>query len=140
MRRTLSGLAPTDAFGQETLEHITYDEQVRVEITRPRNLKHHRKFFKLLETVYAHQSLYPTMTSFRGAVEVALGHGETVKLGGGRTIIIPKSISFANMDQAAFEQLYDRAVELITTRILPGLERDDVVREVDDILAGNRAA
>ena len=138
MRRTLTGLRPTDAIGGEALERVPLNEDVKVEITRPRRIKFHRKFFALLNAVFAHQSTYATMNTFRAAIEVALGFGETIKLPDGRTIIIPKSISFASLDQAEFEQLFDRAVELIVTRIIPGLDSDDLRREVDDIILGNR--
>jgi hypothetical protein len=136
MRRKLGSLRPIDPTSAEILERIPQDEDVKVEITRPRNVRHHRKFFALLNAIYPHQDTYPTRDSFRAAISTALGFGETVKLPDGRTIIIPHSISFAKMDQSAFEQFYDRAVLLIMTRILPGVNRADLDREVADILAG----
>lgn len=141
MRRQLGSLRPVDPASAEALERIPAGQDVRVEITRPRNIQHHRKFFALLNAIFPHQSVYPTHKSFRAAMTVALGFGETYKLGDGRTIIIPGSISFDKMDQAEFEQFYDRAVELIVTRILPGVGRADLNREVSDIMAGyGRAA
>lgn len=139
MRRSLGSLRPIDPTSAEILDRIAKDEDVKVEITRPRNVKHHRKFFALLNAIYPHQDIYPTRTSFRAALSAALGFGETVKLGDGRTIIVPHSISFAKMDQTEFEAFYDRAVELILTRIVPGVGRADLAREVDDILAGRSA-
>ena len=138
MRRTLTGLRPTDAIGGEALERVPLNEDVKVEITRPRRLGHHRKFFALLAAVYPHQSTYGSQNLFRAAIEVALGFGESVKLPDGRMIIVPKSISFANMDQAEFDALFDRAVELIVSRIIPGIDSDDLRREVDEIILGNR--
>lgn len=136
MQRTLTGLKPTDRLSAEALERVPLGKDVRAEITRPRNLKYHRKFFALLKAIFPHQNIYPTMTLFRGAIEIALGFGETFKMPDGRTMMVPHSISFASMDQTEFEALFDRAVELITTRILPGLDRDDLNREVAEILAG----
>lgn len=136
MQRTLGGLKATDAAGEEALAKIKPGQEVKVEITRPRHLVFHRKYFALLNVIYPHQSAYPTMTSFRGAMAVALGFGETVKLSRGRSIILPHSISFASMDQTEFEQLYDKTVELILTRILPGIDRDDVAREVEQVMLG----
>lgn len=138
MRRTLTGLRPTDALGGEALERVPLNEDVRVEITRPRRLGHHRKFFALLNAVFPHQTTYGSLNLFRAAIEVSLGFGESVKLPGGRTIIIPKSIGFSSMDQTEFDTLFDKAVELIVTRIIPGLDSDDLRKEVDDIILGNR--
>jgi hypothetical protein len=140
MRRQLGALRPSDPASAEVLERLPADEDVRVEVFRPRNVKLHRKFFALLQVVYPHQNLYPTFDTFRAAIEVALGYGDSVKVGKGRTIIVPKSISFAKLDQAGFEQLYERAVDLITTRILPAVHRADLEREVADILAGREKA
>lgn len=136
MQRTLGGLKATDAAGEEALAKIKPGQEVKVEITRPRHIVYHRKYFALLNVIYPHQAIYPTMTSFRGAIAVALGFGETVKLSRGRSIIIPQSISFASMDQTEFEQLYDKTVELIVTRILPGIDREDVAREVEQVMLG----
>jgi hypothetical protein len=41
---------------------------------------------------------------------------------------------------AGFEQFYERALDVITTRILPKINREDVEREVAEILAGRQAA
>lgn len=139
MRRTLTGLAATDPAGEEALASIPLGEEVRAEITRPRNIKHHRKFFALLRVIYPHQTIYATNKNFRAAITCALGYGDTVKLPDGRTIIIPQSISFAKMDQIAFSEFYDRALTLIVERILPGIDRDDVNAQVDSILAGYAA-
>ena len=137
MRRTLTGLRAVDALGEEAIESIPLGEVVKAEITRPRNVRHHRKFFALLNVIYPHQQLYATRNSFRAAMTCALGFGETVKLPDGRTIIVPGSISFAKMDQTAFEQFYDRALTLITERILPGIDRADVTEQVNSVLAGH---
>lgn len=136
-RRVLGSLKPIDAMGEEAIGGIKAGEVVRVEVTRPRNVKHHRKFFALLNVIYPHQTTYPTPEQFRAAITVALGFGESIKLLGGRTIIVPGSISFSKMDQAEFDKFYDRAVELIATKVLPGIDRADVDREVNDILEGN---
>lgn len=136
LRRQMGALRPIDAVGEQVLADIPPGEIVRVTIRRPRNVQHHRKFFALLNAIYPHQDLYPSEETLLAAIKVALGYGESVKLPDGRTIIVPSSISFAKMDQRAFEGFYDRALTLILTKILPGVDRADLEREVTDILAG----
>lgn len=138
MQRSLGSLKPVDETGAEIIGKISAGETVRCEITRPRNLAHHRKFFALLNVIYPHQTVYGSRAAFRAAIEVALGFGETVKLPDSRIIIIPTSISFANMDQTAFDALFEKAIDLIITRILPGIDRADLNREVDSIILGQR--
>jgi hypothetical protein len=140
MVRGLGGLRPSNAIGVETLERIPTGQEVKVEITRPRHLIHHRKFFALLQAIYPHQQTYATMRAFRAALTCAAGHCEVAHLPDGRTVLIPESISFSKLDQAGFEQFYERALDVITTRILPKINREDVEREVAEILAGRQAA
>lgn len=135
-RRQMGALRPVDAAGEQALADIPQGELVRVTIRRPRNVLHHRKWFALLNVIFPHQSLYPTQETLLAAIKVALGYGDTVKLPDGRTIIVPGSISFAKMDQTAFTSFYDRAVNLIVTKIIPGVGREDLEREVNEILDG----
>lgn len=140
LQRRMSALRPIDEAGASALADIPQGEIVRVTIRRPRNLMHHRKFFALIKAIFPHQAHYPTEETLLAAIKVALGYGESVKLHDGRTIIIPSSISFAKMDQGAFDSFYDRALHLILTKILPGVDRKDLDREVADILAGYGSA
>jgi hypothetical protein len=140
LRKTVGGLKPSNRISQEAYDAIPLNAEVKAEITRPRHLVHHRKWFALLQVIFPHQTAYPTMDSFLAAIKCALGHGETVKLPDGRTVLVPGSISFAKLDQAEFSSFYDRALDLIVTRILPGIGREDVEREVEEILAGREAA
>ncbi len=55
---------------------------------------------------------------------------------GGREILRPKSISFAAMDQTAFESFYDGAVAMILERLLPNTDRADLETRVHEILGG----
>lgn len=139
LRRTIGGLKPDNALGEEIIAKIPMGSVVSAEIRRPRHLRHHRKLFALLQAIFPHQDTYPTFKAFRAAVLCAVGHCEAVPLPDGRTVLVPESISFAKLDQSGFEQLYDRALDLILTRILPGIDRDDVEREVSTILAGRWA-
>jgi hypothetical protein len=43
------------------------------------------------------------------------------------------------MDQASFDQFYERVVQVILTRILPGVSNAELERQVVDILQGEAA-
>lgn len=136
LRRQMGALRPIDAMGEQAIADIPQNELVRVTIKRPRNVQHHRKFWALVAAIFPHQSLYPTEEALLAAMKVALGFGSQVTLPDKRIIVIPGSISFAKMDQKAFDQFYERAVALIVSKILPNVDRKDLEREVADILAG----
>lgn len=144
MRRHLNSLMPVDAYGLDALQKLPSGDKdrslLKAVITVPRNAKHSRKFHALLGVVFPHQDTYPTRDSFLAAVKMALGYADSVKLDKGRTIIVPNSISFGKMDQAEFDEFYEKALDLIQTRILPNINREDVEREVNEVLAGREAA
>lgn len=140
LQKVLGSLRPVDAMGEAELADLPDKVTVKAVITQPRNGAHHRKFFALLNVIYPHQDQYTTHSSFLAAIKVALGYGETVKLDDGRTVLVPGSISFGKMDQTAFEEFYNRAMVLICERIVPGINRRDVEREVSEIMAGREAA
>ena len=140
LRRVLSRLAPADAASEELLNALPTGKEVKAVITIPRNVKHHRKFFALLNVIFPHQETYPTRESLLNAIKCALGYGETITLPDGRIVLSPGSISFSKMDQNDFNAFYERAVRLITERILPGVDSTDLEREVEEILQGRQAA
>lgn len=132
----MGAIRPIDAAGEQLLADIPSSELLKVEISRPRNPGHHRKWRALIKAIFPHQNTYPTEEMLIAAMKVALGFGDSVKTPDGRTIIIPRSLSFAKLDQKGFEEFYDRALLLILNKILPGVDRKDLEREVADILAG----
>jgi hypothetical protein len=140
LKRSVDHLVPANAQSLELMRQIKDDRWVLASIRNPRNVKHHRKYWALIQAVFPHQDTWPTLKSFQRQMKKALGHGEWVTSKDGRREFIEDSIGFASMDQTEFEEFYKRAVEVILTRVLPGVDSDDLAREVDDILAGKRAA
>jgi hypothetical protein len=135
LRKTMGALRAMDAAGEEVLADIPNNELVRVQISRPRNPQHHRKWRALIAAIFPHQDTYPTEDMLIAAIKVALGYGDTIKLPDGRAIIVPKSLSFAKLDQVGFDAFYDRALSLILNKILPGVGKSELEQEISGILA-----
>lgn len=132
-------LIPADALSAEMLDGMGKGEVVRAVITRPRNEKHHRKFFALMNVVFEAQDRYPTMDHLLRAIKIGVGLYELIPLTKTQTVIEVGSISFASMDQAAFTQFYDRVVKLIVTKILPGTDSAELEARVLEIIGGGHA-
>lgn len=140
LRRRMGALYPVSRGDEEAIQRVPEGKVLKASITQPRNVKHHRKFMALLNAVYPHQSAYATFDSFHAAVKVALGHGETVVLPDKRVMVVPKSISFAQMDQLQFDEFYTAAVELICAKVIPGINKPELEQQVEDILEGRQYA
>lgn len=140
IRTQLGHLVPANAQSKEALDKLPVNEWRLASIRLPRNVKFLRKWMALQAAVYPHQDEWPTFNSFKRAIKKALGLGEWVVSKSGHREFEEGSISFAKMDEDEFEQFYERGVELILTRVLPGVDREDLNREIEDILAGRKAA
>jgi hypothetical protein len=131
-------LAAADPISLEALESIREKETVTASIHRNRNPAHHRKLWALIAAVFPSQSQYATQQDLLNALKVATGYFETGQTIEGIPFMIPKSISYVSMSQTPFEQWYDRVVDVILTRILPNVNRDELADQVNDILEGRR--
>jgi hypothetical protein len=124
-------LHPADDESAEQLRRLGRGEILRFTARRPRNLGHHRKFFALLDLLYENQELYTDREQFRRAVIIEAGHFDDQRLLDGTVVRTARSISFASMDQSAFEAVYDSVVAVALTALLPGIDRQDLEQEVE---------
>ena len=129
-------LEATDIAGIEAIASLSHDELVTVRVTRPRNIKHHRLFFGLLNLVFRSQNYYATSEHMLDDIKEAVGHYEVVPSKFGGTRRRPKSINFNSMDQTAFNEFYEKAMHFILTEILPRMDRADLEQRVYEILGG----
>jgi hypothetical protein len=134
-----SKLVAADPISYDAIQSIRAKERVTASIRRSRNPRHHAKLFALLQVVFENQKQCPTVHDLLNALKLATGLFET-----GMTIdkvpyVVPQSIAFASMTQDRFEQWYDRAVEVILTKILPAANRKELDDRVHQILDGYHA-
>lgn len=132
-----SKLAAADPLSAESIAGLKHGETLTATIRRQRNPAHHRKWWALVGVVFEHQTLYATQQDLNNAIKIACGYFESGKTIEGMPWTQPKSISYAAMDQTSFEQFYNRAVDVILTRILPNVQRADLEARVHEILDGN---
>lgn len=129
LRRELFGFVPTDEAGEAFAKSVKLGECVSVDMKRPRNLAHHRKFFGMLQIIFNNQERYATLDHLLTAFKFAIKHTEIIRTKRG-DIEVPKSISFAAMSQDEFNELYQRAVDFVLTEVVPGLGVEELEREL----------
>jgi hypothetical protein len=59
---------------------------------------------------------------------------EEVKFHGEKVWWVAKSISFNSMSQDQFRKFFDDSMDCIVTEVLPGVHRDDLIREVEGMI------
>lgn len=125
-------LQPGDADAEQALAKIADDTYVMANVRRPRNLDHHRKFFKLMRVIAENTDVHPEV--LRALVLIEAGHCHVVKRKDGRIDRFPKSIDFTSVDQTEFEEIWDRSVDYIVKHIIPGMNKTELTSEIEELL------
>lgn len=134
------GLFPGDAEAGAAFAKMKDGAGYLVSLHRPRNLSHHKKLFALLNLVQDNTDRWPTVETLLDDLKISTGLFETrVNAVTGIPYVVAKSISFASMPQDEFEQWFGRAVDLICKQVLD-MDREYLLAEIGDVLAGRRAA
>lgn len=97
----------------DNIKKLPLNEVVEVEIKRKRNIKFHKKFFALINLVFQNQEVYTNIEHLRKDLIIASGHYELRHNIEGLEIAEAKSISFSNMDETEFNDLYNSVVDTI---------------------------
>jgi Protein of unknown function (DUF1367) len=135
LTRTLAGFAAHDDAAKEILRKIKVGKVVKCEITTPRNLHHHRKFFALLTTVWQAAGEWATVEDLLVELKIKLGVTQDVVIReSGEIVKIVGSISFAKMDQTAFDEFYERSIRALC-KMAGGIDSDMLRQEVLQQLA-----
>lgn len=132
LRRRGNSLVAVDEHAQEAIGRLGAEADIYVWLKQARNPKHHRKFFALVNTIFKAQSKYPTQESLLTAIKIAVGHVDTFVGADGKVYYVVRSLSFDAMDQAEFDRFYEAVIDIVVTRLLPGVRRSDLKRELEE--------
>lgn len=136
-RVTSTGLVPLYGSDYEAKQRLRDGDDVLCSITKPRNYEFLKKFFALVRLAYdnlperLHQMLgIRSEEDMLDCIKIDLGL-YTEHWHGGRKVLKLGSISFAAMDQAEFEKVYNMTITLILDKYLRGTDRQELVEEIE---------
>lgn len=147
--RTLTGYTPADAEAQKVANRHKPGQVVVADVVVPRNNKFMRKYFALLKLgfeywepedgkarTYKGHTIEKNFERFRGDVAILAGFYEATWNINGELRLEPKSISFANMEEDEFEQLYSKSIQVLLDKVLAakGFTPAEIDRAVDELL------
>lgn len=124
-------LIPAMESEAEKLKRFKVGATIRADVAQMRNYKHHKKWFSLVtlafdvwtETVpeleYNGVPVERNFERFRQDLIILAGYYAPVFDVRGQIHLEAKSISFANMSQEEFENLYSKTIDVILQKILP---------------------
>ena len=130
--RTSTGLRPYSDDDYEEMKKIKVGTIVKANIVRPRNVKFHRKFFSLIRAAWdclteQQRINLRSVDTFREELMITSGFSEPLyDLNGQKFLEKAKSISFAKMDEPAFNEVYSKVLDtILTVMVANGVTEDE---------------
>jgi len=129
VKNTFRGLVPMYDTDLDNKKKLKIDEQYLVTIKMPRNIKFHRKMFALYNLVFQNQESYRFLEDLRRDITIEAGFYRERTNIYGEVIKEAESISFANMDDDVFSQLYNRSLDVIVKYF--HFDRQSMIDEIE---------
>lgn len=101
---------------------------IEAETKEKRNVKLHRKFFKLVHLVYENQERYKSEAELRARLMISVGAVNMYYTETGEAIFVPWSISFNSMDDYSFRDLYPKLVDACI-KIIP-VDKNELIEYI----------
>jgi len=116
LRNTISGLVPIYPSDQDEKRKLKLGVDYLVEVTNPRNIGFHKKFFALLNIGHENTNLDMPFDTYRKYILMKAGYYKAYDTPKG-VFYDAESISFASMSQDKFEEVYSRVLDKIIADI-----------------------
>ena len=144
LRKLRYAFVPADQVSSDIMEDMGMNAEFKAVLTKPRNIKYHRKFFALVNyafdnwempvSQYKGIPIKKNRERFRNDLTIMAGFGYPVVNIKGEVRYKAKSISFAKMDETEFEKLYSRFVDVILHKVLTNYKKHDLEHVVQQVL------
>lgn len=142
LTKTQIGLVTADEIAAEALDKYRNGTVLLCEIVQPRNYKFHKKFFALLNLGFQYwkpaevDSKFgapeKNFDTFREQVVIMAGFYHMVVTLRGEARAKADSISFANMSEDKFQDLYNKVLNVLLKIIFIGYTDEQVIKMAEE--------
>lgn len=133
-RKTMNGFQPYNPAAQDQFDRIKLGEVAELKTTKVRNPRFHRLYFAILRLISENSEPHINEDETLYLAKVGAGCGKWIDTGR-KELFVPDSISFAAMDQEAFDAFVKASIPPLVARFMRGTAPDDVIREAMEIAA-----
>lgn len=133
------GLVPLYDSDFEAKKRLRVGSVVRCKVSNPRNYEFHKKFFALVRLTFDN---LPTRIAEYWKINNEddmlrrfkrdLGYFTSTCNERGEREIEYGSISFAAMEQYEFERFYNQCIDLVLSKYIKGLDKQDLITEIEN--------
>jgi len=135
--RTAAGLVPADDEARDLLRSIKPGATVGLELSRPRNIRFHRLYWGLCSTIAS--AIGAQSENVSDVIKLRSGHFTVVATKAER-LRLPKSISFAKMDQGEFKAFFEQACRVVCEEFLPHMKPSELTKQIEQMVGMEEAA
>lgn len=129
VKKTQTGLRPVFDSDHEIYSKIQLGEEFEIEYRKARNLRFHKKLFALFKLCFSNQEAYSNLNDLRRDLTITAGYyTESANMLTGEVFKHAKSISFANMDELEFSDLYESIKSVIIAWL--GVTDEDIEEQI----------
>lgn len=133
-RLTMDGFRPYNEKAQDQASKCKLGDIVELKPTKVRNGKFHRLFFAILKLISENSNPHITEEQALYFAKVAAGCGHWIDTGQ-KELFAPGSISFASMDERAFNSFVKQAIPPVVMRFMNGTAPEDAINEAMELAA-----
>ena len=131
-RLTMDGFRPFNTKAQDETARCKLGDVVELKLTKVRNGGFHRLFFAMLRLISENSNPHITEEQALYLAKVGAGCGAWINTGR-KELFAPGSISFAAMDQTAFDEFVKAAIPPLVSRFMAGTAPEAVIREAMEL-------
>lgn len=138
LTRTLTGVGPGDDFAKDYLRKWPIGESRRANVRRPRALKALRRWWVLCNLIYQNSEQFTSPELVHQYLKIKAGHTiPIVSKSTGEVFLLPDSISFDSIDESGFQNVWARAIKVVSEDIL-GTGVAEIEAEIQRLLGFSR--
>lgn len=123
-------LTPAGPSDGERIRELPSGKALRVEVRQPRrSSQQNRLYWSLLGVVCENLDQPIKPEDLHQWLKMRLGLTSEIRLRSGEIVEVPRSVAFDKMPHEEFQAYFDQVKTLITTVLIPGLNKEALERE-----------
>jgi len=98
------------------------DGEIMADLKKKRNIKNHRRFFRFIEVTFDMQDTFDSIKVWRKYITMKAGFFDEVITAEGKVMYWPQSISWDELDEIKFKDLFNQVVNAFLKYYGQGLD------------------
>jgi hypothetical protein len=135
LKKTLAGFALADDMSVENAKRFKVGEVYKADVVKPRSRKTLGRWWVLCQMILDNTEEFRSKEQISDYLKIRAGHSTSiVSKSTGEIFHIANSISFDEMEEAQFQELWQRVCDVVVADILPGITQHEIEYEIGRIV------